>query len=102
MLKPKEFTIRKLVNNRTTIKTQDGSFKGSGGEIEASITFGDDVLIEEGIKILDKTLEDLKKPIPDYSTDWLDEDNKTYRQRFEPKQELLKEAKKGDLNDSQS
>jgi hypothetical protein len=80
-MKPKEFTLRKLVNNRTTIKTQDGSFKGSGGEVEVAFTFGEDVKVDEAIEYTKKKARELQ-----------DEDEQQWlRQELEPNNKI-KEA----------
>jgi len=67
-MKPKEFTLRKLINNKTTIKSPDGSFQGSGGETEVSFTFGEDVDVAEAIKYTNEKADDLKDKD---NADWL-------------------------------
>lgn len=105
MLKPKEFTIRKLVNNRTTIKTQDGSFKGSGGEVEVSFTFGDDV---EVVDAIDYTKRKVKELQDNDEAEWLRKEpevNNKPKEMIEQMKMLNqqnRENKKGVKNDSQS
>ena len=76
-MKLKEFTIRKLDNNKHTVKTQDGSFKASGGETEVSFTFPEGTDVDKAIEFTKEKLKDLRDPDPE----WLKQEPKEYRQK---------------------
>ena len=65
-MKIKEFTLTKSINNKTTIKTNDGSFKSSGGETGVSFTFGEGVDPKEATEFLKRQLDELKDPDPEW------------------------------------